>query len=259
MKVHPTSVISPEAEIDSDVVIGPFCYIRGNVRIGSGTFIESHVSIGAETGRVEIGKNNRIHAGVILGGPPQDKKFRNEKSFLIIGDGNQLRESVTMSLGTGEGGRTTLGNNNLIMAYCHFGHDCHVGSENVVANSSQFAGHVEIGDRVNVGGMCAFNQFVRIGSYSFLAGYSAVNKDILPYSIAQGNYAVVRATNKIGLERSGLPPKAIEAIHKAIRIITKGSSTIAEGLARIQEECQDSAELRVLVDFIKSSKRGLAK
>ena len=260
MKSHPTSVISSKAEIAPDVEIGPFCYIRGNVRIDSGTRIESHVSIGSECGSVEIGKNNQIFAGTILGGLPQDKKFRGENTKLIIGDNNQLRECVTMSLGTPTGhGVTKIGSGNLVMAYCHFGHDDLIGNDCVIANSSQFAGHVELGDRVNIGGMCAFNQFVRVGSFAFLGGYSSVNKDILPYSIAQGNYAIVRATNKIGLERSGISLPDVENIHKAVRIITKGSSTIAEGVQRIMEECRITPELQYMLDFIKASKRGLAK
>lgn len=260
MNVHPSSVVSPEAILAEDVTIGPFCLIRGKVRIGKGTHLESHVSIGSEHGSVEIGENNQISAGVALGGDPQDKKYRGEQTQLIIGNNNQIREYVSMSLGTATGtGKTVIGNNNMIMAYTHFGHDCHLGDDNVIANASQFAGHVHVDNRVIIGGMCAFNQHVKVGSFGFVAGYSGVNKDLLPFTMSQGNYAVCRATNKIGLERAGVKGPDIENIHKAIRIIIKGSSTIAEGLQRISEECRPTPEIQYLVNFIKTSKRGVAK
>lgn len=260
MTIHPSSVISPEAILADDVVIGPFCLIRGKVRIGKGTRLESHVSIGSEHGTIEIGENNQISAGVVLGGDPQDKKYRGEQTQLIIGNNNQIREYVSISLGTVQGnGKTVIGNGNMIMAYSHFGHDCFLGNDNVIANASQFAGHVHVDDRVIIGGMCAFNQNVKVGSFGFVAGYSGVNKDLLPFSMSQGNYAVCRATNKIGLERAGVSSPDIDNIHKAIRIIIKGSSTIAEGLQRISEECRATSEIQYLVDFIKTSKRGIAK
>jgi UDP-N-acetylglucosamine acyltransferase len=259
-QVHPTSFISETAILEDDVVVGPFCVIHGRTRLGKGTFLESHVRIGSDYGVVELGKDNRISAGAALGGPPQDKKYNNEATKLMIGDRNQIREYVTISLGTPTGrGVTTIGDDNLIMAYSHFGHDCLIGNFNVIANSCQFAGHVELEDRVNVGGMCAFNQFVKVGCYAFIGGYSAVNKDIVPYCIAQGNYAVIRATNKIGLERSGMTPEQVESVHRAIRIITRGSSVVSEALQRIQDECKPGPQIEHLVQFIKSSKRGLAK
>lgn len=260
-EIHPSSVISSECILDEDVYIGPFCIIRGKVKIGKGTRLESHVSVGSEFGTVEIGANNRISPGVSLGGDPQDRSYKNDATQLIIGDGNQIREYVSISRGTLKGGGSTkIGNNNMVMAYCHFGHDNHIGNDNTFANSNQFAGHVVVDDRVTVGGMCAFNQFTHIGSFAFIGGYSAVNKDILPYTIAQGNYAVSRATNKIGLERSKLvDSQEVENIHKAVRIIIKGSSTVAEGLQRIAEECRPSPQITYFTEFIKQSKRGIAK
>lgn len=259
-KIDPSCRISSEAIIEEDVVIGPFCMIQGKTRIGKGTYLESHVRIGSDFGIVELGESNRVSAGAALGGPPQDKKYKNEPTKLIIGNNNQIREYVTISLGTPTGrGETTIGNGNLIMAYSHFGHDCKVGNNNVVANSSQFAGHVTLEDNINIGGMCAFNQFVNVGHFAFIGGYSAVNKDIVPYCIANGNLAVIRATNKIGLERSGLPPEEVENIHRAIRILSKGSTLVAEALTRIQEECKHTPQIEHLINFIKASKRGLAK
>jgi UDP-N-acetylglucosamine acyltransferase len=259
--IHPTAVVSPLSEIGEAAEIGPFCVIEGKTRIGRGTIVESHVRIGSKTGIVEIGENNRISAGTVLGGPPQDKKYKGEPTRLVIGNNNQIREYVTISLGTPQGRQeTTIGNDNLIMAYAHFGHDCFLGNANVIANLCQFAGHVHIQDKVNVGGACAVNQFVRIGSYAFIGGYSSINKDIPPFCIAQGNYAVMRATNKIGLERAaGLPPKEVENIHRAIRIISKGSGILSDAIQRIHEECHPSEQIQYLLEFIKTSQRGLAK
>ena len=260
MAIHPTSVISKEAEIDEGVEIGPFCVVTGRVRIGKGTILHSHVSIGGRHASVEIGERNEFYHGTSLGSPPQDITYQGEDTQLIIGNDNQFREAVTVSTGTKKGGGVTrLGNKNLLMAYTHFGHDCVVGDENIIANSTQFAGHVELGNRVYVGGVCAFNQFVRVGDCAFIGGYSAINKDILPYSIAQGNYAVCRATNKVGLKRAGFSPIEIESIHNAIRILIKGSATIKEGLQRIKEECSPSPYLDYFVSFVESSERGVAK
>ncbi|PIT99885.1 MAG: acyl-ACP--UDP-N-acetylglucosamine O-acyltransferase [Bdellovibrionales bacterium CG10_big_fil_rev_8_21_14_0_10_45_34] len=259
VSIHPSSVISSEAIIEKGVSIGPFCTLRGRVRIGANTHLHSNVSIGIESGIVEIGEGNQIYPGCVLGGAPQDKKYKGEPTRLHIGNNNHIREHVTISLATATAkGTTKIGNNNMVMAYCHFGHDCEIGDDNVFANASQLAGHVQIGNQVNVGGVCAFNQFVRVGDYAFLGGYSSVNKDILPYAIAQGNYAVMRATNKIGMERGGMNAADIDGLHKAIRIIIKGSSTLSEGLQRIHDECTPSPAIEYLIRFIKESKRGLA-
>lgn len=258
--IHPTSVVAKEAEIHPEAHIGPFCFIEGRVRIGKGTKLDSHVKIGGQYGLVEIGENNHFFAGSVIGGYPQDRGYKDDNTKLVIGDGNQFRECTTVSLGTVKGkGETKIGSRNLFMAYVHFGHDCTVGDDNFIANSCQFAGHVDIGSRVTIGGVCAFNQFVKIGSFTFIGGYSSINKDILPYTISQGNYAVMRATNKVGLERGGLPQVEVDNIHKAVRFLIRGSSTVAEGIQRIREECRPSKEIDYLIEFAESSKRGLAK
>ena len=260
MKIHPTCVVSKEAQIAEDVEMGPFCIVRGKVKIGAGTKLDSHVSIGSETGITEIGKGNTICAGAALGGLPQDIHYKGEPTKLVIGDHNMIREYSSINIGTVKGGgETRIGDHNLIMAYVHIGHDCRVGNQNTIVNSTQIAGHVQIDHKVTIGGVCGINQFVRIGSYAFVAGYSAVNKDIIPYSIAGGNYAVARATNKIGLERSGLTAEVIEDLHRALRILIKGSSTIQDALVRIEAECRPGPEVLYLTDFVRNSKRGIGK
>lgn len=258
--IHPSSSISKEAELDSDVVVGPFCVIRGRVRLGAGCRLESHVSLGNENGIVECGKANTFSPGAVIGGPPQDLKYSGEPTKLIVGDNNQFRECTTVNTGTvGGGGVTKIGNNNLIMAYVHIAHDCILHDHIAVANCCQLAGHVLIEDHVKIGGVCCVNQFVRIGKHAYMAGDSAINKDILPFTIGKGRYAVMRATNKIGLERSGFEKEEIENINRAIRIFLKSSETQEEALEKISTECKNSPAIEYLVKFVKASERGLAR
>jgi UDP-N-acetylglucosamine acyltransferase len=260
MSIHPSCVISPEAVIAPDAKIGPFCIVQGQVKIGARTRLDSHVSIGSEFGVVEIGEDNHICSGAVLGGAPQDIHYKNDKTKLVIGNNNVIREFASINIGTVRGkGITQIGDRNLIMAYVHLGHDCQVGNHNIIVNSTQIAGHVQIEDHVTISGVCAVNQFVKIGSYTFIAGASLVHKDVIPYSICRGNYAVSAATNKIGLARAGVTPENIDNINRAIRILLKGTGTVADSIDRIARECQSSKEIEYLVSFVKSSKRGIAK
>jgi UDP-N-acetylglucosamine acyltransferase len=259
MKVHPTTVLSSDVVLEEDVEIGPYCNIQGHVRIGRGTFVEGHVSIGSRYGIVEIGKNNHISPGAAIGGPPQDISYKSEPTKLIIGDNNVIREFTTLNIATSKGGgATVIGNNCYFMAYSHVGHDSHIGSNVIVANNTNFAGHCTVEDNVTIGGVCGFSQFTRIGKYSFVAGASIANKDILPFSRAEGHWALVRATNKVGLLRKGFPKDEVANIHKAIRIVIMGSRSLEEAYSRIENECKPSENIKYLVDFIKSSKRGVA-
>lgn len=259
MKIHPSSVVSADVELSEDVEIGPYCNIQGHVKIGQGTFIEGHVTVGSRYGVVEIGKNNHIAPGAVIGGPPQDIGYKAEPTRLIIGDNNVIREFSTLNIATSKGdGATVVGNNCYFMAYSHVGHDCKIGNNVVVANNSHFGGHCVVEDNVVIGGVCAFNQFSKIGKNSFVAGSSIVNKDILPFSRAQGNYAIVRATNKVGLLRKGFSKEEVDNIHKAIRIVIIGSATLEEAYARIENECTPSENIDYLVHFIRNSKRGIA-
>lgn len=262
--IHPMSVIGPNVKLGNNVVIGPFCRIDGDVTIGDDCFLESHVSIGCEQAQISIGKGNVFHPGAVIGGRPQDLKYKNEKMRLIIGDHNVFRECVTVNLGTLSGiGETRIGSHGLFMAYVHIAHDCVLGDYVVVANSTNFAGHVIAEDHVKIGGACNFNQFVKLGEYSYIAGLSGVNKDILPYTIARapegGLYAVSSVTNKVGLERSGVSAEEISAIHKAIRIFLKSSGTTEELIVKIKDEVPSNPYVEKLIHFINSSERGVAR
>jgi UDP-N-acetylglucosamine acyltransferase len=259
LSIHPTAIISDKASIHESVTVGPYAIIKGKVDLGSGCEVHAHAILGSEHGKFTAGENNIFHSGSAVGGSPQDLKYANEETLLEIGDKNTFREFTTVNIGTPSGGgKTTIGSGCLFMAYVHIAHDCHIGDQVIIANSSNLAGHVTIEDGVGVGGVCQFNQFVRLGRYSYIAGDSAVNKDVTPFSIAQGKYAVIRATNKIKLERMGFEKPEIENIHKAIRLLTKGNRSIDEALSAISEECVDSASIQHLTQFVKTSERGIA-
>lgn len=260
MNIHPQAIVDPKAEIHPSTKVGPFAVIKGKVILGEGNVVESHAILGSEYGEMIVGKNNHFHSGAIVGGPPQDLKFNNETTRLEVGDGNSFREFVTVNVGTVTGGGVTrIGNNNLLMAYVHIAHDCQIGNGIAIANASNFAGHVIVEDNVRVGGVCSFNQFIRIGKNSFIAGDSAVNKDVLPFTIAQGKYAVSRALNTIGLERAGYSKNEISNLKRAVRLITMGERTIEEALSEIEAQCEMSEALSYLVNFVKSSERGIAR
>lgn len=258
--IHPTAVIDKRVELDEGVSVGPFSVLKGKVRIGRGSRIESHAVIGSEHGVVIMGRNNMVFPGAMVGGPPQDLKFKGEETRLEIGDNNMIREFVTINVGTMTGGGITrIGSENLLMAYVHVAHDCQIGSHIAIANTTNFAGHVHVEDHVRIGGVCSFNQFITIGKYSFIAGDSAVNKDVMPFTMAQGKYAVSRATNEVGLERAGFAKEDIANIYRAIRIVTKGGRTIDEALKDISTDCAPSEHITYLTDFIKRSERGIAR
>lgn len=261
MNVHATSIIGPDVKLGKNVEIGPFCVVTGDVQIGDGTRLDSHVVIGDPKTKVVVGQNNRFFSGAVIGGPPQDLTYKGEKTQLVIGDNNSIREFVTINVGTPKGGGITrIGSNNLLMAYVHIAHDCQLANHIVMANSCQLAGHVEIHDHAKIGGVCLFNQFVVLGKYCYITGDSAVNKDVPPFCIAQGKYAVVRAANEIGMDRSGFSKVEIENIRRAVRILTKSKLTLEGSLQRIAEECEKVPALNDFLDFIRSTKRtrGLA-
>lgn len=246
-------------EIGPDVEIGPYCLIQGKGVIGRGTYIEGHATVGCRSSVVIMGENNHISPGAVIGGPPQDISYKGEATQLVIGSNNVFREFSTVNIATNKGtGKTVVGNNCYFMAYTHVGHDCQIGNSVIMANDTHLGGHCEIEDNVVIGGICAFNQFTKVGKNAFVGGSSVVNKDILPFSRAQGNWALCRATNKVGLLRKGYGKPEVQNIHKALRILIMSKGTVEESLARIRVECQSSELIDYLVHFVKSSKRGIA-
>ena len=256
-QVHPTAVVHPGARLHETVEVGPYAVIGEKVTIGEGTRVGPHVVI---DGRTTIGARNRIFPFASVGGAPQDLKYAGEDTQLIIGDGNTLRESTTLNIGTaGGGGVTRVGNNNLFMAYSHVAHDCVVGNGCVVANSVALAGHVVLEDSVILGGLSAVHQFTRLGKHSFIAGGSMVVMDVAPYCTAQGDRAELAGLNVVGLQRHGFSEEQIGRIKEAYKILFRSKLQLADAVAQLKAEMGGQSEIDYLVDFVSQSKRGLTR
>ncbi|WP_309897558.1 acyl-ACP--UDP-N-acetylglucosamine O-acyltransferase [Archangium sp.] len=256
-QVHPTAVVHPGARLHETVEVGPYSVIGEKVTIGAGTRVAPHVVI---EGRTTIGERNRIFQFASVGGAPQDLKYAGEDTQLIIGDGNTLRESVTMNIGTvGGGGVTRVGNNNLFMAYSHVAHDCVVGNGCVIANGVALAGHVQLEDSVILGGLSAVHQFTRLGKHAFIAGGSMVVMDVPPYCTAQGDRAELAGLNVVGLQRHGFTEEQIGRIKEAYKILFRSKLQLAEAMDRLKAEMGGQSEIDYLVDFVSQSKRGLTR
>jgi UDP-N-acetylglucosamine acyltransferase len=258
MKVHPTAILHPGARIAASVSIGPYTVIGDGVELGDDCEVMSHVVL---EGPTRLGARNRIFPWASVGLPPQDLKYRGEPTRLEVGDGNTFREFITVHRGTDEGGGVTcIGHRNLLMAYVHIAHDCRLGSDIIMANGASLAGHVEIGDHATVGAFCGIHQFCRIGEYSFLGSYTIVNKDILPYSKSTAPRPVeVLGPNRIGLERRGLSAEDIQELEKAFRLLCRSKLNTTQALEAITAQGFRSDHVRHLVDFVKSSERGVVK
>ena len=260
MSIHPTAIVSDQATLASDVEVGPYCVIEGQVDIGSGTIVESHARLGGRHGRVRIGANNLIQTGAVLGGPPQDTSYVDADTELLIGDGNRIGEYVSISVGTEKGGGATrIGNDNLIMAFVHLGHDCRIGDHVVITNATQLAGHVTVEDHALLSGLAGITQFVRLGSFCFLTAGAFANKDIPPYTIAEGHWATPRALNRVGLRRAGVDAAERRNLDRALRILFDRSLTMDEVVAEIRRDCTPSSWLSHFVDFLATSERGVAR
>lgn len=253
MAIHPTAVVSKRAKLADDIEVGPYTIIADNVSIGAGSKVGPFVNI---CGNTTIGKNCRIFTGAVIGSIPQDLKYNNETSFLEIGDNNIIREYCTFNPGTGEAGKTIIGNNNLFMAYSHVAHDCIVGNDCIIANNGTLAGHVTIEDKAVLGGLVAVHQFVRVGTLSIIGGCSKVVQDIPPYSTCDGHPTRVYGLNITGLRRSGISHEAISQLGAAFRILFNSGLSIKHALKKIQSE-KNSAQVTNLINFIKNSQRGI--
>jgi UDP-N-acetylglucosamine acyltransferase len=257
MNIHPTAIVDPHAELDSDVVIGPYSIIKNDVIIGAGTQIGSHVVIEPY---VTIGRDCNIFQYAAIGAPPQSMKFQGEKTYVKIGKKCVIREFVTIHRGTAFGGGITeLGEENFLMNYTHIAHDCKTGSNVVLANNATLAGHISIGDYATVGGLVAIHQFCRIGNFAFIGGKSAVVKDIPPYVIAAGDRAKLHGLNTVGLKRQGFSHSTMLTLKKLYRIIFRIGLTMNEAIERAGAEVEQSPEVVNFIQFIKSSQRGITR
>ncbi len=257
MSIHSSAIVHPGAKLASDVVVGPYAVIGDNVEIGRGSTVGPHVVI---EGPTRIGTENRIFQFSSIGAAPQDKKYRNESTALEIGDRNVIREFCTLNRGTiQDAGVTRVGNDNWIMAYVHFAHDCQIGSHTIFANNAQLAGHVHVGDHAILGGFTGAHQYVRIGAHSITAVGTVLLKDLPPYVTAAGNTARPHGINAEGLKRRGFTPDAITAIRRAYKVLYRSGLTLEEARLELTRQAEQHAEIRPFIDFIAQSSRGLIR
>jgi UDP-N-acetylglucosamine acyltransferase len=258
MKAHPTAIVHPRAQVACSVTVGPYSIIGEGVELGEDCEVMSHVVL---EGPTKIGKRNRIFPYAAVGFPCQDLKYQGEPTRLEIGDDNILREFITLHRGTVQGGGVTrIGSHNFLMAYVHIAHDCTLGDHIIMANGASLAGHVEVGDHSTIGAFCGIHQGCRIGAYSFLGSYSVINKDILPYAKTSAERpAGVYGANRVGLERRGISKADVDELDKAFRLLCRSKLNTSQALEAIEAQGFQSPHVRSLVEFIKTSERGVVK
>jgi UDP-N-acetylglucosamine acyltransferase len=258
MAIHPTAIIDPDADISREAEIGPYCIIGSGVTIGARTRLLAHVYL---EGKLTIGKDNIFYPYCSCGVTPQDKKYKGEPSETRIGDGNSIREFVTINRGTEGGGMvTSIGDGNLIMAYVHVAHDVIIHNRTIIGNGVTFAGHIVVEDYANISGLTAIHHFCRIGRHAMVGSRSVIKQDVLPYSITATNHEVeVYGANRVGLERTGYSNESVENLQNAFRILTRSGLNTTQALARIEEEVSQTDEVKTLLSFIRGSQRGFIK
>ena len=250
--IHHTAVVNKESKISETVEIGPYCTIGPDVELGSNTKLHSHVNI---TGNTKFGKNNEIFPFTSIGTEPQDLKYEGEKNSIIIGDNNKFREYVNINPGTTQGGLVTkIGNNNLLMVYCHVAHDCHIGNNIVLANNVQVGGHVSIHDNAIIGGSCAIHQFSRIGELAMVGGMTGVLSDVIPFGLSLGNRNNLAGLNIIGLRRAKISNNDIKILQKFYDIVFKNQN-FRSNIDNLDEEIKENKYVKTIIDFINSDKK----
>lgn len=256
--IHPTAIIEDGASIGEGVQIGPYCIIGKDVKIGKNTVLQSHVVV---EGITEIGENNTVYSFVSIGKASQDLKYKGELTKTIIGNNNQIREFVTIHRGTDDRWETKVGDNNLLMAYVHVAHDVIVGNNCILANGVTLAGHVVVEDFAIIGGLTPVHQFCRVGAYSMTGGASAINQDIAPFMLAEGNKAEVRTLNAVGLKRKGFTTEEMSNIKKAYKLIYRSGAPLKEVMESLLNDFPGDENIKRLYDFIEIStkNRGLAR
>jgi len=260
MNIHPTAIVSENAELHESVTVGAFSVIEDGVKIAKGTTVATHVRI---SGPTIIGENNSIDSFAALGGAPQDLGYKGDPTKLIIGNDNIIREYVSIHRGTIKGGeKTVIGNNCMIMAYVHIAHDCILGNHVIIVSSAKLSGHTEVADRATISGLTATHQFIRVGRFAFIGGLSAVSKDVPSYAMVSGERGQMRISglNKVGLRRNGISRETIAKIEAAYRILFHSPDLLHnEALEKAEQELGGCKEVAELLDFIRNSKRGVVK
>lgn len=251
-RVHSTAIVEPDCELADDVKVGPYSIIRNGSTIGPGTVVDAHVLVEHTT----LGASCHLYFGAAIGAPPQDLGYCDEPTRVIIGDRNQIREHVTIHRASGEGNATRVGNDNMLMAMTHLGHNCQVGDHVMVATLSGMSGHVVLEDRVIIGGMVGSHQRVRVGTLAMVSGYSKLSQDVPPFSLVDGKPARVIGPNLIGLRRAGVSPETRQAVQRAFRLIYRSGIEMSSALEKVSEELGSFPEVRYLVDFLWRMRNG---
>ncbi|MCS7336877.1 MAG: acyl-ACP--UDP-N-acetylglucosamine O-acyltransferase [Verrucomicrobiae bacterium] len=254
--IHPTAVVHPKAQIGPDCQIGPYCIVGENVVLGPGCKLHAHVVI---DGHTVLGAGNEIYPFACIGLKTQDLKWKGGITRTVIGDNNTFREYVTVHSATGDGEQTVIGSNNHILAYCHIAHNVTLGNNIIMSNLATLAGHVVVEDYAVIGGLAAVHQFCRIGRMAIVGGCSKVVQDVPPYMLADGNPAVTRTVNKVGMDRHGVPEATQAALRQAYKILFRQGLSIPNALAKIEAELPPLPEIAHLVQFIRSTQRGISK
>lgn len=256
-KIHPSAIVSPNAEIGDGVEIGPNCIVEKEVTIGDGCVLQSQVFIDRHT---YIGKQNFIGHGAVLGTPPQDKKFdEDSETSLEIGDDNIFREYATVNRATGTGCKTVIGSRCLLMTQSHVGHNCVIGNEVILSNVATLAGHVEVDDWAILGGVIAIHQFTRLGKGTYMGGFSAIRQDLPPFFRAAGNPGGPAGINRVGMERRGLTRESVRAVHDSYKILYRQKLTLDEAMGKMLELYGEVEEVQTIVDFMQATKNGILR
>jgi UDP-N-acetylglucosamine acyltransferase len=253
-RIHPTAIVSPDAQIGVDVEIGPFAIVGEGCTIGDGCVIAPRATLERN---VLLAANVRIGSGTILGGDPQDLKFKGEHTTVEIGEGTTIREYTTINRGTTHSYKTTVGRNAFIMSYVHLAHDCQVGDGAILVNSVQLAGHVTVGEKAIIAGASAAHQFVKIGQYSFVGGCSRISQDVPPYVKAVGNPIKLYGLNSVGLQRNNFPEEVVRELKRAYRIFFRSELNVTQAKERAAAELKPYPEVQELLRFVEESGRGV--
>lgn len=253
VEIHPTSVVDPSAQLGVDVQIGPFCLVGAGVRLGDGCRLESHATV---KGNTTLGRNNVVAQGAVLGGDPQDRKYKNEPTFLRVGDDNVFREYVTVHRATGEGNFTVIGNRCFFMAFVHIGHNCTLWDDVTIANNVGCSGHVTIENLVTIGGMTGIHQFVRIGKIAMVGGMSRITRDVPPYTLVEGMDQQVHDINAVGLRRIGVSTDERLALHKACKLLFKSQLGLRHAIEIVRREVRPTAQVEEMITFMERLYRG---
>ena len=253
-EIHPTALVSPDAVIGADVRIGAFAIVGEGCEIGDGCVVSPRATLERF---VTLARNVKVGSGSILGGDPQDLKFKGEQTTVEIGEGTTIREYATINRGTAQSFKTTVGRNSFIMSYVHLAHDCHIGDGVILGNGVQLAGHVTVEDRAIVSGLSAVHQFVRIGAFSFIGGCSRVSKDVPPYIKAVGNPIKLYGLNSVGLQRNNFPDETVRELKRAYRLFFRSELNLSQARERATDELQSLPEVTHFLDFLDASDRGV--